>query len=61
KVNMLERFDGDSKRLALWLVGIELYYRFNGHTFAIEEDRILSAIINIKAEAAAWAEPFLTD
>ncbi|KAF2646975.1 hypothetical protein K491DRAFT_556822, partial [Lophiostoma macrostomum CBS 122681] len=43
------------------LAGMELYHRFNGHTFAIEEDRILLAIMNIKVEAAAWAELFLTD
>ena len=61
KIALPKKFEGKREDLNAFLAAMELYHRYNSMTLQLDEDRILSTMMNMAREALAWAEPLMSD
>src|SRR5436309_7245618 len=61
KISPPKKFDGTRGKLKTFLIGMEMYLRFNQSTFATEIDKVLAAGMHLEGEALEWFQPYMKD
>ena len=56
-----EKYEGGREGLRPFLTNMELYCRFNQHTFPSDQDKILAVGTFLKGKAATWMQPMADD
>ena len=61
KVNTLPKFRGEIGKLKEFIIKLQIYYKYNLNSFAIEADKVTFTISYIKGIAFKFIKVFLTD
>ncbi|KAK7184912.1 hypothetical protein PSPO01_09223 [Paraphaeosphaeria sporulosa] len=56
-----ELFNRDKEKLKPFLTNMDLYYRYNKQTLAIDQDKILAAGMHMTGRVAKWMQLLMDD